>query len=201
MENVQVALSTMLQAREVSFEPISPRYFTIIAIRWLIFLLAVLGGWTLIAGLNDIPLAAGLLIGGGLLVAAGIWLAVMKLSFKYRGIAVREYDVVFRTGFINITETLVPYNRVQHVKLIRGVFEKMFGLSALYIYTAAGGNHNLSIAGLKAADAEKIKSYIMDKVRIGEEVAGPAGDIQAAEASAEDQDNEHNREEDSHGNQ
>ncbi len=189
----------MLQAREISFEPISPRYFTVIAIRWLIFLLAVLGGWTLIACLNEIPLALGLSIGGGLLLAAGIWLAVMRLSFKYRGIAVREYDVVFRTGFINITETLVPYNRVQHVRLTRGVLEKMFGLSALYIYTAAGGNHNLSIAGLKAADAEKIKSYIMDKIKIAEEAAGNAPDTAGDEPFAGTH-NEYSTDDDSHGN-
>lgn len=200
MENVQVELATMLQARDVSFEPISPRYFTVIIIRWTLFLLVILGGWAAIAYFNDMPLSVSAGIGGGFLAAACIWLVVMRLGFKYRGIAVREYDVIFRSGFINITEILVPYNRVQHVKLTRGIWEKMLGLSALYIYTAAGGNHNLSIAGLKAVDAEKIKSYIMDKIKITEEDIAGTCDGYATEAINRGQDNESYREDNSYGN-
>ena len=200
MENIQVQLAAMLQQRDVSFEPISPRYFTVILIRWALALLIVLGGWSLIAYFNDMPWRVSAGIGGAYVTVAVVWLAVMKLSFKYRGIAVREYDVIFRTSFINITETLVPYNRVQHVKLTRGIWEKMLGLSALYIYTAAGGNHNLSVAGLSAEDAEKIKSYIMEKIKVSgtAEEAIPAVDM--PEVINEQQDMESNRDDDRDGN-
>lgn len=165
MINEQVPLEELMDERVVTFEPIAAKYFWIIIIRILLFFTVVFAGANFLANANYLAAYFYYLINGTLLLLLFIWILVMKFNFKYRGVAVRAKDVIFRTSFINITETIVPYNRVQHVKLTRGVLEKFFGLSTVHIYTAAGNGQNLSIAGLKANDADKLKSFIIEKLK------------------------------------
>lgn len=163
MENVQIDIKELQASRQIVYEPIAAKYFTLVALRTAIFF--VIASITLlVAGAyNEVSMIKMICLCGGLLILLILYLVLVKQTFKYRGIAVREHDVIFRTGFINITETLVPYKRVQHVKLKRGFIERSFGLSQLLVFTASGTAHNLSISGLEADKAERIKTYMIDR--------------------------------------
>lgn len=163
MENVQIDISTLQASRNINFEAISPKYFIVVCIRTGIFLLFVLTAIVAFFLFDKLSMMQLLSISGTVFSILIIYLLITKQTFKYRGIAVREHDVIFRSSFINVVETLVPYKRVQHVKLKRGLIEKAFGLSELIVFTAAGGAQNLSIAGLEMENAEQIKSYIIDR--------------------------------------
>lgn len=175
MENTQVDINELQAYRQIEFEPIAAKYFVLVALRTAVFFVMASAAMLLIGTFNAVPLIKISYICGGLLTLLSIYLFITKQTFKYRGIAVREHDVIFRTGFINITETLVPYKRVQHVKLKRGFIERSFGLSQLLVFTASGAAHNLSISGLEADKAEKIKTYIIDRFDI-QGIAPVSGD-------------------------
>src|SRR5690606_41032422 len=38
-----------------------------------------------------------------------------RLAFKKRGYAVREKDLLYRSGILSTTTTIVPFNRIQHI--------------------------------------------------------------------------------------
>lgn len=87
-----------------------------------------------------------------------------KKSFKRRGYLLREKDILYASGLLSYTTTIVPINRIQHVAIHQGIFSRMYHLSEIQIYTAGSNSSDLFIAGLSLEDAEKIKEYIVSEV-------------------------------------
>ena len=76
----------------------------------------------------------------------------------------REHDVVFQSGVISQTTTIVTNNRVQHVALHQGVLSRMYGLASIELFTAGGSTSDLKIKGLRLEDAMKIKESVSLKI-------------------------------------
>ena len=68
-------------------------------------------------------------------------------------------------GWLFHTDTIVPFVRVQHLDVLRGPFDKMFGTATLVVHTA--GNHNsiVSLPGLAPETAAQIRDVIREHVR------------------------------------
>jgi len=86
------------------------------------------------------------------------------LSFKNRGFAFRTHDVIYRSGAIATTTTIIPYNRVQHVAVHEGLISRKLGLAAVEVFTAGGNNSDIQIPGIEKEHAEKIKHLLMGKI-------------------------------------
>ena len=91
-------------------------------------------------------------------------LALVILGFPKKGYLLREQDVSYRSGLLFYKLTTIPFNRIQHVEVSQGVFEKAMGLSSVKIFTAGGSVSDLSIPGLPPDKAHQIESFLMDKV-------------------------------------
>ncbi|MBI6117491.1 PH domain-containing protein [Salegentibacter maritimus] len=105
----------------------------------------------------------------------GILLAVVIAAFIFRfwnnykllqslGYAVREKDIVYKRGFIFNKTTIVPFNRVQHVSISRGVWDKILGISNLNIFTAGGSGSDITIPGLDPKMALQLKEALAVKI-------------------------------------
>lgn len=92
------------------------------------------------------------------------WFAA--LSFRKKGYALREKDILYKNGVLATTTTIIPFNRIQHVALHEGVLDRMYELSELQIYTAGGSNSDLSIVGLPKEQAERMKTFLLNKIVI-----------------------------------
>lgn len=95
------------------------------------------------------------------------WIASIVLvivGFPRKGYALRQHDILYKTGYINMRMTTVPMNRIQHVELRQGLLYRIFGLSRLMIFTAGGNSSDLSIPGLKPGTAEELKAYISEQI-------------------------------------
>ena len=68
-------------------------------------------------------------------------------------------------GWLFHTDTVVPFVRVQHLDVLRGPLDKMFGTATLVVHTA--GNHNsiVTLPGLAPETAAEIRDLIKDHVR------------------------------------
>ena len=106
---------------------------------------------------NLLFLAAATVFAIGVLVHA--WLAV-----SFMGYAVREHDVLYRSGIVWRRQTTVPFSRIQHVEFTRGPLERVFRLATVELYTAGGAGADLKIAGLTADDASRLRRYILRRV-------------------------------------
>lgn len=106
---------------------------------------------------------------------AGIILAIISVAFIFRfwnnyklldslGYAVRDKDVVYKRGFIFNKTTIIPFNRVQHASISRGVWDKVLGISTLNIFTAGGSGSDITIPGLDPEMAVRLKEAIAVKM-------------------------------------
>lgn len=102
-----------------------------------------------------------------LIIAFGGFLFwINRMAFKKRGFAIREKDLLYRSGVLATTTIIVPFNRIQHIAVNEGVFSRMYGLAALEIYTAGGSSSDLTISGIEKEKAISIKEFLMNNINI-----------------------------------
>jgi len=89
---------------------------------------------------------------------------LVEVGFKRKAYLLREYDLLYKTGYLMQKMTAIPKNRIQHVEIRQSVLLRLFKLSKLVIYTAGGSSSDLSISGLKPEDAEILKEHISKSV-------------------------------------
>lgn len=85
------------------------------------------------------------------------------ISFKKRGFALRDKDIIYKSGIIAETTSIVPFNRIQHVALNEGLFSRMYSLASIQVHTA-GASSKLAISGLPLDQAKLIKEAILKKI-------------------------------------
>lgn len=91
-----------------------------------------------------------------------LFFAVLGVSKK--GYAVREHDLIYKSGLLNLKTTIVPFNRIQHVKVFESILLRSLGLSKLIFYTAGGNYGDLIIPGIPKEEADSIRAFVMKRV-------------------------------------
>jgi len=105
-----------------------------------------------------------------LLIFRTIWaFSKIAFGFKYKKYALRENDIIYHTGWLWRHATIVPFNRVQHLRIDQGPIERNFNLSRLKIFTAGGNSSDLTIPGLDPLISDKLKQFIVAKTGMNEE--------------------------------
>ena len=106
---------------------------------------------------------------GGWILVASFFIFLSYKSYFYEGFALREKDVVYKSGMWFRSTIIVPFNRVQHCEINQGPIDRYFGLSELSLFTAGGSSSDLNIPGLSQETAAKLKQFITNKVSHDEE--------------------------------
>lgn len=168
MENFTNAVllpENLPEVLQEDFTPLNGRYLKIILIRIAIITLLAAGALTafLVFSHEEIPMPvlAAIVAAIAVLVVYSVIVAVM--GFPRKGYLLREKDISYKTGLIFYKHISVTFNRIQHVEVSQGILAKLFGLSAIKIFTAGGSASDLSIPGLMTEDAQKLKTYISEK--------------------------------------
>ena len=68
-------------------------------------------------------------------------------------------------SFLWRTDTIVPFNRIQHIDVAQGPLQRLFGLSTLIVHTAGTHNSIVTLPGLATADAENMRETIKVHIR------------------------------------
>ncbi len=155
--NPPIDLAGVPQLDEADFVPLDPAYLRVALIGHAIF-----AGIVLIAGV-----VVSFFVGWIPLLVMAIVLVFVGLSAVHsvvnvRNIAwqVREHDVSYRSGVLVRTVETLPFVRIQHARISRGPIERQFGLAKLHINSAGP---DLSIAGLSADDADRLKRLVVER--------------------------------------
>jgi uncharacterized protein len=106
---------------------------------------------------------------GGWILVASFFIFLSYKSYFYEGFALRQKDVVYKSGMWFRSTIIVPFNRVQHCEINQGPIDRYFGLSELSLFTAGGSSSDLNIPGLSQETAAKLKQFITNKVAHDEE--------------------------------
>lgn len=162
--NELIDLNELPKYEEIILENPHPNYWKVIVINISIFFLIVAIALALFILFNKDFKAYSLAIGiGYLLLVIGTFL-LYSASFKKRGYALREKDVVYKSGIIAETTTIIPLNRIQHVALDEGLFARFYSLATLEVQTAGGSAGNIRIAGIPIEKAKIIKEALVKRL-------------------------------------
>lgn len=86
-------------------------------------------------------------------------------AYKKKKYAFRQHDALYTSGLIFKATHIVPYIRLQHVVIKQGWYAKRLGLAVLQLHTAANDNVDVSIPGLTLEDAERWKSFLLNRLQ------------------------------------
>ena len=140
--NTTIDLDALPKYEEVVFQKLQPKYWNVIVINLMIFTLIVLGAvavtFVSVYSSNETDLGAGfyitILVAALIIISLSFWMN--RISFQKRGFVIREKDLLYRSGILSTTTTIVPFNRIQHIAVNEGMFSRMYDLASLEIYTA-----------------------------------------------------------------
>ena len=94
-----------------------------------------------------------------LVVLGAILLGLVSWWFtRYR---IGEDSIEMRTGALFRQHRQVRYDRIQAVDVVRPLLARLCGLSEVRVESAGGGDSHLSIAYLRAADAESVRERLL----------------------------------------
>lgn len=163
--NEPIDLSTLPRYEMVNLNQLQPKYWNVILINVIASLL--LAGIILTGVVYFVEEIHSLywVFGLSYILVLGITFLLSSISFRKRGYAFREHDVIYRSGILSTNTMIVPYNRIQHVALHEGFISRYFGLAQVEIFTAGGNSSDVSIPGIKKEQAEDIKQLLMGKIQ------------------------------------
>lgn len=161
-ENSEIEISQLPTIENLNFEPLKPQYKNVLYLNWSFFFVLFPGLPFLVELIFEIKLnfwwfVLYYLI---LILVYVFGLLIINRGFPIKGYALRTYDIVYRSGFINFNITTVPFNRIQHTEIRQGMISRMLGLSKLKIFTAGGYNSGLYIHGISPETAQQLKDFL-----------------------------------------
>lgn len=181
--NPEIPLAMLPNAEHVDWQPLHPRFLRCLQVKRLYIAVLQL---LVLAGIYAFCVYAfdwwqiWLSVTVGSLACA--WIAVSVawplVDVPRRGYAVRDKDILYKSGVLWHSVRAVPYNRVQHAVRGSGPVERRFGLASLTAFTAGGVDGDLRIAGLGEDVAERLRIHIIRKLGDAHETSpvGDAGD-------------------------
>jgi membrane protein YdbS with pleckstrin-like domain len=154
-----------MAADEPHLQPVEPGYKNVLRVRMAVFGLVLTG----VAFILDRLLLAPEGYGGALsMTALAAALAIIMVAPQriYRrlryGVGERLLPVV--RGWLFHTDTVVPLARVQHLDVVRGPLDKLFGTSSLVVHTAGTHNSVVVVPGLAPDRAAEMRDIIREHV-------------------------------------
>lgn len=164
--NGTVDFASLPNYQETTLTKPNSKYWNVILLNigltFLVFLIAA----TTILILNPSLKKYTLFVIAAILFLAFLTLFIYRTSFKRRGYALREKDILFKSGILAEKTTIIPLNRIQHIAINEGPFSRIYNLAALQIYTASGNTGEIKITGIKTDLAKAIKEEIINQVMV-----------------------------------
>ena len=100
----------------------------------------------------------------GAIALSGIIIAPDRV-YRRLGYAIDTRLLRTVRGWLFHTDTIVPFVRVQHIDVMRGPFDKLFGTATLVVHTAGTHNSVVTLPGLSPDRAAEIREAIRHEIR------------------------------------
>ncbi len=160
--NLQVSTADLPIADELVMEPMAAAYEREVKVQQLII-------WLPLLVVSFVPFLLGqflflLLIPVVMLLLATIISRLVIRKSQVKGVALREFDIAYRSGLYWRKTVIVAFNRVQHVEVSSGPLQRKFGLASVKFFTAGGSSVDLRVDGLTAERAEQVRAFIATKI-------------------------------------
>ena len=186
--NPEVPLESLPTLDELDWQPLHRNFVLRLEVRKVAQILTVCA---VVAGVQLLVSAVADLSGFSWLfpwvwIPVAAWIAIALawpiLDVPRRGYAVRDKDIAYKSGVLWQSETVVPYNRVQHAETGSGPIDRSLSLARLTVFTAGTAGGDLRIDGLGEDVAERLRVFIIDRLRGLEERAEGAAAVDGADS-------------------
>lgn len=147
--------------------PLHPPQKSLIRISMIIraVILLVLGLAAEVALQIELGATSGVILIPVALFAAMLVLVLPGRIYRRWGYDMGDEQLRVLRGFLWRTDTIVPFNRIQHIDVAQGPLQRLFGLSTLIVHTAGTHNSIVTLPGLATMDAEAMRETIKDHIR------------------------------------
>lgn len=165
-QNNNINIHDLPSAEEASYNKLDKAYLSVLLLARIIAFAILTLIFFFISQWNEfpeLPFSNGLVYLGIALLSV-LFLMLGFLGFQKKAYALRERDILFKSGLIIRNHVAIPFNRIQHCEVQQGAFERGFKLAKLKVYTAGGSSSDLSIPGLPVKDAHKLRDFVLGKI-------------------------------------
>jgi membrane protein YdbS with pleckstrin-like domain len=147
-------------------QPVEPAYRNALRARAAVFWVPVFIASLILEGaaLAHTPFAGLVPALVGAVALSGIVIAPDRI-YRRLGYAIDSRLLRTVRGWLFHTDTIVPFVRVQHIDVMRGPFDKLFGTATLVIHTAGTHNSVVTLPGLSPERAAEIREAIRHEIR------------------------------------
>ena len=156
--NPPLDLAGVPQLDDEHFVPLDPAYLRVAMIGHAIFAAIVVAIGAVVTVLVGHWVPA--LVTAGVLALTALSAGHSILDVRHIAWQVRKHDVSYRSGVLVRTVETLPFIRIHHARISHGPVERRFGLAKVHINSAGP---DLSIAGLSADDAERLRNVVIER--------------------------------------
>lgn len=167
MNNRQMMLEHTDRVEDLVFTPLEPQFIKAQFVTTLLVYLVLMGLSLLILLIDsyDHRYLATLILESCLLVAMIINLCLLPKAYRFKGFAIREHDITYRTGIFFPKTLTIPFCKIQQVSTSQNPITRFLGLYAVDIVNGAQLLSSLRIPGLSETTALAIKSHVIQTVK------------------------------------
>lgn len=164
--NQNISPAELPTLEEVSFHPLEQKYLLVERISFAIALAIVLAVafplFYFIEALQE-PYILFIALALFFLFSLIAWFST-GIDFRYSGYALREKDLLYRSGWFIRKKKVVLLSRIQHLSVQSGPIERKFGLASISIFTAGASQADFTIKGIKEETAQNIKEWVSNQL-------------------------------------
>lgn len=147
--------------------PLHPPQKSLIRVRGairaiIVLILSIIGEYFL---QRELGLSGGYIVGPAVLIALMLIFILPHRIYRRWGYDMGIEQLRVLRGFLWRTDTIVPFNRIQHIDVAQGPLQRYFGLSTLIVHTAGTHNSIVALPGLATPDAEEMREVIKGHIR------------------------------------
>lgn len=97
-----------------------------------------------------------------IVLVAGLIISFVYPQFKYKYFTfeVKDNELIINRGILTRIKTLMPYSKLQHIDLRQSIFDRMYNLAKLTLYTAGTYSNVILLPGLPLQYAEELKEAL-----------------------------------------
>lgn len=167
MTNKQLTIDNIDCVENLHYTPLEGKYLKVLYVKTLFIYLAfmVLALFLLLADTFNYRYLTVVGMEGVLLIALVVNFFLLSKAFAYKGFAIREHDITYRSGLFFPSVTTIPFCKIQQVSVRQNLITRMFGLYTIDIVNGAQLLANTSIPGLAEEKANEIKVLIIESIR------------------------------------
>lgn len=143
--------------------PLEPGYVNVLRTRAAIRSALVLAGAVAAELFVDWPFPGIILVPA---LAIAVWMlgVAPPRRWKHMGYAYTGRELHVASGFLFRAHTIVPVSRVQHIDIVQGPVERLFGLSTLVLNTAGSDASAVALPGVTREVAEDIRDSVRSQI-------------------------------------